>query len=148
MNITTLRLFSVLITILGQSSCTHTGARPSRWINRTAMRTKPTEVRVVETAEEGGSASIVRTVAHLDPKTYPTGTIDLNGNFEEGKHYAAVVTLRDARPLVSRLPIQVRESAGIQLTFIAGAMFLIAVVLGALYPFANAARPTRLSTRP
>ncbi|MFH0350326.1 MAG: hypothetical protein ACHBMF_00080 [Chromatiales bacterium] len=82
--------------------------------------------------EEGGFASIVRTVAHLDPKTYPTGTIDLNGNFEEGKRYAAVVTLRDARPLVSRLPIQVGESAGIRITFIAGAMFLIAVVLGGL----------------
>lgn len=172
MNIRTLRLFSVLITILGQSFVyAHGGvaievdkcvARIGKFTMHftayqvgsgteycwdlpapgksilvfdlldTAMRTKPTEVRVVETAEEGGSASIVRTVAHLDPRTYPTGTIDLNGNFEAGKRYAAVVTLRDARPLVSRLPIQVRESAGIQLTFIAGAMFLIAVVLGAL----------------
>ncbi len=49
----------------------------------------PTEVRVVETAEEGGSAWVVRTVAHLDPKAYPTGTIDLNGNFEEGKRYGS-----------------------------------------------------------
>lgn len=141
MNITTLRSFSVLITILGQSFVyAHGGAAieldkcvarigkftmhfiayqagsgteycwdlagPGKSILvfdllDTAMRTKPTEVRVVETAEEG-------------------------------RRYAAVVTLRDARPLVSRLPIQVRESAGIQLTLIAGAMLLIAVVLGVL----------------
>ncbi len=113
MNIATLRLSGVLITILGQSfAYAHGGAaiEVDKCVARigkftmhftayqagsgteycwdlpapgksilvfdlldTAMRTKPTEVRVVETAEEGGSASIVRTVAHLDPKAYPTG---------------------------------------------------------------------------
>jgi hypothetical protein len=44
-----------------------------------AMRTKP---RVVETTDEGDSESIVRTVAYREPKSYPTGTIDLHGTFE------------------------------------------------------------------
>jgi hypothetical protein len=49
------------------------------------MRTKPTGVRVVETTDEGDSESIVRTVAYREPKSYPTGTIDLRGNFLDGQ---------------------------------------------------------------
>ena len=63
-----------------------------------AMRTKPTGVRVVETTDEGDSESIVRTVAYREPRSYPTGTIDLHGTFETGKHYAALVTLGDENP--------------------------------------------------
>lgn len=97
-----------------------------------AMRTKPTEVRVVETTDEGDSASIVRTVAHLEPKAYPTGTIDLHGTFETGKHYAALVTLGDAKPQVMKASIQVLESPGRQLAPVAAAVVLITVILGLL----------------
>ncbi len=76
------------------------------------MRTKPIEFRIVETADDGEPGANARTLVHLEPKTYPTGTINVEGNFEQGKKYMAVVTISDTRPLVLKAPIRVGESGG------------------------------------
>ncbi|MGH8575862.1 MAG: hypothetical protein ACREXJ_02905 [Gammaproteobacteria bacterium] len=97
-----------------------------------AMRTKPTGVRVVETTDDGDSESIVRTVAYREPKSYPTGTIDLHGTFETGKHYAALVSVGDEKPQVLKAPIQVLEPPGRPLAPIAATVVLVTVILGLL----------------
>ena len=66
------------------------------------------------------------------PKSYPTGTIDLRGTFETGKHYAALVTLGDAKTQVLKTPIQVLEPPGRQLAPVAAAVVLVTVILDLL----------------
>jgi hypothetical protein len=87
------------------------------------MRTKPIEFRIVETADDGEPGANARTLVHLEPKTYPTGTINVEGSFETGKKYMAVVTISDTRPLVLKAPIRVGESGG-------GSSSMLLAVLG------------------
>jgi hypothetical protein len=78
------------------------------------MRSKPVELRVVETGD-GGEITPgvpVRTIAALPVKVYPQGTVNLESEFELGKRYMAILTMSDARPLVLKAPIQVVPKGG------------------------------------
>jgi hypothetical protein len=99
---------------------------------QTEMRTKPIEVRVVETAEEGDVGQSARTLAHLEPKNYPTGTISVDANFEQGKKYMAVVTISDTRPMVLKAPIRIAEGGGGTKFAMIGGLLLIGGAVGFL----------------
>ncbi len=115
----------------------------------TEMRSKPVELRVVETGDSGEIAAggPVRTVAEAPTKVYPQGTVSLESDFEIGKRYMAVLTMSDARPLVLKAPIQVVSSGGIT-----GGMnpiligLLVAAVIGALIFFGLKLRQGRTET--
>jgi len=97
------------------------------------MKTKQAEFRVVETGTGGDIAQSVRTLAHSPPKIYETGSASLEADFEEGKKYAAVLTLSDVRPLVLKAPIQVVRQSTVGKPYLTIGLFI--AVAGALYYF-------------
>lgn len=97
----------------------------------TEMRSKPIELRVVETGE-GGEIAVggpIKTVAQVPTQVYPQGTLLLESEFEAGKRYMAVLTMSDARPLVLKAPIQVVPKQGTSLYVMIG---LAIMVIGAV----------------
>ncbi len=97
-------------------------------------RNKPIELRIVElqgaSADESNLGSNVRTLAHLPTKDYPTGTLNAEASFEEGKRYMAVLTLADTRPLVLKAQIEVVPTSGGSGTTI---LIILVAAAGALW---------------
>ncbi|MGH8583259.1 MAG: hypothetical protein ACREWG_10845 [Gammaproteobacteria bacterium] len=95
---------------------------------QTEMRSKPVELRVVETTEGSDQvATPIRTVAQLPTNVYPTGTLNVEADIDAAKRYMAVLTMGDTRPLVMKAPIWV-EPAGIGFNPIL--IILVAVAVG------------------
>ena len=111
----------------------------------TEMRSKPVELRVVETGE-GGEIAVggpIKTIAQVSSKVYPQGTLLLESEFEAGKQYMAVLTMSDARPLVLKAPIQVVPNQGTSLYVQIG---LAIMVIGAVIFLVLRLRQSRMET--
>jgi hypothetical protein len=111
----------------------------------TEMRSKPVELRVVETGE-GGEIAVggpIRTVAELPTKVYPQGSVTLESEFEAGKRYVAVLVMSDARPLVLKAPIQVNPKQGTSFYVMIG---LGIMVIGAVIFLVLRLRQSRMET--
>jgi hypothetical protein len=67
------------------------------------LRDLSTEVRLVRGGEADGAAADAKfdpvTVAHVPPKTYPTGVISLPANFDKPGKYALLVTVSDNKDM-------------------------------------------------
>ncbi len=114
----------------------------------TEMRSKPVELRVVETGE-GGDIAVggpIKTVAEAPTKVYPQGTVSLESDFEVGKRYMAVLTMADARPLVLKAPIQVVLGGGMTGGMNVFVIALVALVIGAAIFLALKLRQGRTQT--
>jgi hypothetical protein len=111
----------------------------------TEMRSKPVELRVVETGE-GGEIAVggpIKTVAEVPTKVYPQGSVNLESEFEAGKRYMAVLTMSDARPLVLKAPIQVVPKQGTSFYVMIG---LGIIVIGAVIFLVLRLRQSRTET--
>jgi hypothetical protein len=111
----------------------------------TELRSKPVELRIVETGE-GGEIAVggpIKTVAELPTKVYPQGTVNLESEFEAGKRYVAVLTLSDTRPPVLKAPIQVVPKQGTSLYVMIG---LGIMVIGARLVLVLRLRQGRVET--
>ena len=71
------------------------------------LRDMPTEVRIIkDTGNESDLESV--TIFHLQPQVYPTGSLNLEYNFENPGKYVGLVTVGAAdKKIVSRFPFSV-----------------------------------------
>jgi hypothetical protein len=99
------------------------------------LRDMTAEVRIVrgEVGEAASSAGLDPvTLAYAPPKSYPTGVITLNANFDKAGKYMVLVTLRDDKDMVMSGSLPMTVGAGSRQTiyaFIASAVILV-VALG------------------
>ena len=76
------------------------------------LRSLPVEVRIIkDTGSEQNLEAI--TIAHLPPKVYPTGSVDVKYKFESPGKYVGVVTVGEKQEHVSRFPFSIGESGTI-----------------------------------
>jgi hypothetical protein len=92
------------------------------------MRHMKTEVEVVEgnAGEPGGE----HVVAHLEPQTYPAGTLSVETNLEDGKAYYAKLTLDDTKPIILKAPLHIGAPKDPRYLYAAGGAALLALVGG------------------
>ncbi len=80
------------------------------------LRNMKTEVRIVrgDEAEKTASATGLDpvTLAYAPPKTYPTGVVTLNVNFEKAGKYTVLVTVADNKDMVMSGHLGVTVGAG------------------------------------
>jgi hypothetical protein len=75
------------------------------------LRDLPTEVRIIR--DTGSEADLERiTVLHLEPKRYPTGSLNFELNFTEAGKFVGLVTVGEAEKLTSRFPFSVGGGRG------------------------------------
>lgn len=102
-----------------------------------ALRDLPTEVRVIrDTGDESNLDAV--SVFHLPAKVYPSGSLSLEHNFNEGGRYVGLVTVYGPEKYVSRFPFSVGKP-GFNWLQIVGAIVVMAAA-AALYWFAQRQR--------
>jgi hypothetical protein len=98
------------------------------------LRDMTAEVRIVrgEVGEAASSAGLGPvTLAYAPPKSYPTGVITLNANFDKAGKYMVLVTLRDGKDMVMSGSLPMTVGAGSRQTiyaFIASTVILAAAL--------------------
>lgn len=102
-----------------------------------ALRDLPTEVRVIKDTGDETNLDAV-TVFHLPAKVYPSGSLSLEHNFDQGGRYVGLVTVSGPEKYVSRFPFSVGKS-GFNWLQIIGAIAVVAAAV-ALYRFAQRQR--------
>lgn len=108
----------------------------------TALRELATGVRIVEaeswTAAQAAVENAQRpTVLHRLPKTYKTGTLQIEHQFDKPGYFVGLVTVQGDRQeqLVSRFPFSVGRKATSQAPYTLAVMALLLASLGAIYYF-------------
>ena len=93
------------------------------------LRDLPTEVRIIR--NEGSEGDLERiTVLHLEPRRYPTGSLNFEMNFSEPGKFVGLVTVSGSDKLVSRFPFSVgQRSPWLRLLVLAAVLALGAVAL-------------------
>ncbi|MGH8621678.1 MAG: hypothetical protein ACRET3_06030 [Burkholderiales bacterium] len=75
-----------------------------------AARNIPLDVRLFALPKEGDPDSATRTLVHLRPRVYPSGTVLLKTNLEFGRRYMAQVSMGAEKPTVFKTELRVGES--------------------------------------
>ncbi len=75
-----------------------------------AARNIPLDVRLFELPKEDDPDSATRTLAHLRPRVYPSGTVLLETNLEAGRRYMVQVSMGAEKPTVFKTELSVGES--------------------------------------
>ncbi len=76
-----------------------------------AVRNIPLDVRLFELPKEGDPDSTTRTLVHLRPRVYPSGTVLLKTKLESGRRYMAQVSMGAEKPAVFKRELSVGESS-------------------------------------
>jgi hypothetical protein len=99
------------------------------------LRSIPVEVRIIkDTGSESNIEAI--TLAHLPPKVYPTGSIDVKYNFDKPGKFVGLVYVGEEQEHVSRFPFSVGETGTIShLTHYLMIIVPLAVGLGVVVIF-------------
>jgi hypothetical protein len=108
----------------------------------TALRELATGVRIVEAESWTAAQAAVEnaqqpTVLHRPPKTYKTGTLQIEHQFDKPGYFVGLVTVQGDRQeqLISRFPFSVGRKATSQAPYTLAVMALLLAGLGAVYYF-------------
>jgi hypothetical protein len=111
------------------------------------LRSIPVEVRIIkDTGSEQNLEAI--TVAHLPPKVYPTGSIDVKYNFDQPGKFIGLVSVGDKQEHRSRFPFSIGETGAMShLTHYSIVFVPLAVAIGlvAFYAIRDRRKPSEIT---